>query len=145
MPKRYIALLLAIGILLSFPSIVQATDSTCPEGWTDTSVGDLKFCNHPDYGSRTATHAWAQENHNDSITPDPYWSTGGHTGHRPRDDSYQGVLNHNCAQAQKENSDKASWHCSRAYATEHRCLFDSETGEAYRSYSGDKRPCEPRD
>ena len=30
----------------------------CPPGWTDTSVGLMRFCNHGDYGSVSLTQAW---------------------------------------------------------------------------------------
>lgn len=35
----------------------------CPDGWRDTSVGRLRFCSHPEHGSRTLRDAWQMAAH----------------------------------------------------------------------------------
>ena len=47
------ALILMAVLLIASTANAQ----TCPVGWTDTSVGSMAFCNHPDHGSRTASKA----------------------------------------------------------------------------------------
>ena len=52
--------LIALTVLLVVAVGYPAGAQTCPDGWADTSVSEtLQFCHHPDYGSVSASNAWA--------------------------------------------------------------------------------------